>query len=660
MAERDLLRNHRQLAQQSAEAILALAEVADERSSTVTHQGQRVPRSEVLRECAQRLTDSRFTLAVVGEFSRGKSTLINALLGQGEILPTAIQPLTAAITVLSYGEEESALVFFRDGREPERIPLARLPEYVTGQNLDGAELETKLAERVARFRSKAEVEQLSYEEIESEGSAMAEARAPANAVERVEIRAPFPFLEDGIVIVDTPGIGSINPEHGEATRGFVHTADAVMFLINTDPVISASECNFLRFLQDYVNRFLFVVTKIDRFDESERQQSLNYTRRTITQHAGIESPEIYPVSARLFTEGVQAQDPAKTQASGFPEFVEGLDLFLIRSRGQQFVDEQANAALSSLRSLRSSVQMELKGLQMDLAEIRSEVEKTRPILEKAAGAKDNTLASLDQLVSEADQLVMGAGSIDWMRLAWIVKEKTFEAIRGYDWDQLQHAEDLVPICVKDLLAAELQPKLDEVTTYLGRVTRQVMGQCTAILEQMNQEIGFNLEGLSAPDELDFSVDFDPEEFRAHLNRAGTITIGSTLALTVGSVLLFGGVGAVVMLGGILAGSRVTSVFRRRVQTALCDKLEEPLSQLVDSLMRNIEKEVKSRLRQLRTRVDSAMDEAIHDVGETLSRLETERQQTEFDSAARRDQLESQEQRLARVEESLSLIAGPTW
>jgi GTPase Era involved in 16S rRNA processing len=132
---------------------------------------------------------------------------------------------------------------------------------------------------LARLRAQNRAEELSYDEI----GRQAQESISQPIVHTVNVWYPSPLLADGITLVDTPGIGSINPEHGEATRGFIHKADAVIFLINTDPVISASECNFLTFLQDYVSRFLFVVTKIDRFDETERRESLDYTRDIIQE-----------------------------------------------------------------------------------------------------------------------------------------------------------------------------------------------------------------------------------------------------------------------------------------------------------------------------------------------------------------------------------------
>jgi septin family protein len=80
-------------------------------------------------ELKEKIQDNVFNLVVLGQFKRGKTTLINALLG-AEILPTAVVPLTSIATILKHGEELKITVYFSDGRVNEIEP-ENLPEYVT-------------------------------------------------------------------------------------------------------------------------------------------------------------------------------------------------------------------------------------------------------------------------------------------------------------------------------------------------------------------------------------------------------------------------------------------------------------------------------------------------------------------------------------------------
>jgi ribosome biogenesis GTPase A len=137
-----------------------------------------------LRAARDRVAEDRFNLVVLGEFKRGKSTLINALL-QRDLLPVGVVPLTSVVTVIgaprgSDAPGEHLVVRFADGRERER-PLEELERYVT------------------------------------------EARNPGNrlGVERAHIELDHELLRAGLELVDTPGIGSIHGHNTDVARGFL-------------------------------------------------------------------------------------------------------------------------------------------------------------------------------------------------------------------------------------------------------------------------------------------------------------------------------------------------------------------------------------------------------------------------------------------------------
>lgn len=85
--------------------------------------------SHRLTELRSKLEDNRFQLAVVGQFKRGKTSVLNALLGS-EVLPVGAVPFTSIVTIVKYGDPQDALVVFRTG-EQLSIPFSQLPDYVS-------------------------------------------------------------------------------------------------------------------------------------------------------------------------------------------------------------------------------------------------------------------------------------------------------------------------------------------------------------------------------------------------------------------------------------------------------------------------------------------------------------------------------------------------
>ena len=134
-----------------------------------------------LAAARERVAEDRFNLVVLGEFKRGKSTLINALLGR-HLLPTGVVPLTSVVTTIGAGERDRLSIFFQDGRQEER-PLAELPDYVT------------------------------------------EARNAGNhrRVELAHVELDHELLHAGLVLADTPGIGSdSHPQHATSRAVSCH------------------------------------------------------------------------------------------------------------------------------------------------------------------------------------------------------------------------------------------------------------------------------------------------------------------------------------------------------------------------------------------------------------------------------------------------------
>jgi GTPase Era involved in 16S rRNA processing len=648
--EREALEYYNQIRTKGAVAIRELASFAESRGARLEAEGQNVPRAHLLNDLADELEHKAFTIAVVGEFSRGKSTLLNALLGRPNLLPTSIMPSTAAITVLHYSEQEYAHVEYRDGTVKKNVALANLHHYVVGSGLDGKEASTRAARRMRGLKDEKDAEKLSFQELGKDVAKQLETSQATSQVKRVDVFCNSPFLEGGICIVDTPGIGSVNPEHGEATRAFIHKADAVIFLINTDPVISASECNFLTFLQDYVSNFVFAITKIDRYSDYEREESIAYTTQTIRDYADIDEPTIFPVSAKLYLEGLQEKDAAQVATSGFPEFIEGLDVYLIRERGKLLLQNAVRAVKPHFEDLKKAVQLELESVNLSEDELSRRLKETRPVLEEAQQVHKTIIEMIDkEMASIGDILHDG---VDWLRCTVGLKTVVFVEIDRYDWQELQHANEQLPIFVRQVMADLLQGALNRVVHRLGSFRDEVVEWCVEMMEKMDQDLPFDLINYRDSMEWEFTFNFDSAAFLDNMKKVGTIAIGSTLALTLASVFLFGGVGAVVMVGGLLAGTGVTGILKERIRRQLKAELQEPLEHLGQRILDDLQQEVVKNLSDFRRDISRSLSSAISNLSETTQQLENALHNSEYNSSDRKQKLDEQLQLLNDINDDL--------
>jgi hypothetical protein len=203
---------------------------------------------------AEKASAASYYVACLGQFKRGKSSLLNSLLGK-LVLPTGVAPVTSVATVVRFGPQPRARVRFAEGWQ--EISPTELAEYVT------------------------------------------EARNPGNkkGVLAVEVFDPSPRLAEGMCLVDTPGISSVVVENSEATRDFVPQVDAALVVLGGDPPISGDELTLIRQTAEHVDRFIFVLNKADRMAPSDLAQARSFTLEVLERALPGEAVEVLEVSA---------------------------------------------------------------------------------------------------------------------------------------------------------------------------------------------------------------------------------------------------------------------------------------------------------------------------------------------------------------------------
>ena len=270
-------------------------------------------------ELPDRLEEASLTLAVLGQFKRGKSTLINALV-QAPVLPASVLPLTSVVTRLRFGDRPALRLRFLDGRE-ECVPVENLRDYVTEE---------------------------------------ANPRNTKGVTEAI-VSWPSPFLDRPLTVVDTPGVGSVHGHNTEVSESFLNQFDAAVFVLGVDPVLTKTELTWLAKVRDQAERFFFVLNKTDQLSPEEVDQVIAFTRARLRDmwHLAV---EVYPLSAKR-----GLADPGD------------LDLAVLRKDLEAFLDREGTQTL--LRSARSKLDRAIRGLLASFAVER--ISAARPLQELA-------------------------------------------------------------------------------------------------------------------------------------------------------------------------------------------------------------------------------------------------------------------------------------
>lgn len=348
----------------------------------------------------QKLDANTLNLVVVGQFKRGKTTLINALIGE-ELLPVGVVPLTSIVTALAYGERLAITVHHEDGRE-QHISRERLREFVT--------------------------------EI---GNPRNEKR-----VSEVAIGYPSPWLKTGIRLIDTPGIGSVYEHNTDVAQRFLPKADAVLFLLSVEQPASQAEREYLKRVTRLASRVFVLVNKADLVGAAELRESVEFTRRALADVLG-DGARVFPMSAKLALEARHKGSDELLRRSGFSAFAEMLAEFLSTEKEQVFLHSIVRNALRLVSQARFERELELEALSTPLEELERKLQRFQARRAELLAARDEYVvivrAEQKKLLHEAVEKDLGAFEGELLADVAVHLETQFEQKRGLPGRKLAEA-----------------------------------------------------------------------------------------------------------------------------------------------------------------------------------------------------------------------------
>lgn len=291
--------------------------------------------AEHLGELRARLVEQRLQIAVLGQFKRGKSTFLNALLGQ-PVLPTGVLPLTAIPTFIRWAPASSVKVTYLDGRT-EKLPATDLTQ-ITGE----------------LFRL-----------VTEEGNPHNQAN-----VARVDLAYAATILSQGIILIDTPGIGSTFRHNTDAAIRVLPACDAAFFVLSADPPVTAVELEYLDRVRPAVARLFFILNKIDYLSEPDRTAASEFLRRSLFEHMPAEADiAIFSVSARQGLEAKQAGDARGVAESGLAAIERYLAQFLARDKNEALQRAVSSKAAGLLDAAQVDIALGIRALEMPIEDL---------------------------------------------------------------------------------------------------------------------------------------------------------------------------------------------------------------------------------------------------------------------------------------------------
>ncbi len=261
-------------------------------------------RADAVMAMSARLNNDAFRLMVVGEFKRGKSTLINALLGEA-VLPAAVRPCTAVITEVKFAPEKRAVLHHMDpARAAQTIRVEDINKYVVIADSDEDD----------------------------------DAYGKPTPYRSMEVYWPLDLCKSNVQVIDSPGLNE-HQSRTDVALDYLPQADAILMVLSCEQQFSQSEREFLDERMGagpLVNAF-FVWNRYDAIaDSPEEIESIQrLTRRTIEPRLGVPpSKRVFYVSGKDALAGRIRNDPRRLEDSKIRTFEKALEGFLASERGR--------------------------------------------------------------------------------------------------------------------------------------------------------------------------------------------------------------------------------------------------------------------------------------------------------------------------------------
>jgi hypothetical protein len=569
----------------------------------------------------RRLERSTCTVLVVGEFKKGKSSLINALVN-APVCPVDDDVATAKPIEVRNTSEPSAEVVYRPADNPDDEPTIKAIPF----------------DDIGKYTS----EPLSI------------GVEPAR-IACVRVGLPRQLLAGGLVLVDTPGVGGLGSTHSAATIGTLPSADAVLFVTDASQELTASEVEFLRTAAAMCPSIYVVLTKTDFYPAWRKIVELD---RGHLQRAGLPD-RILATSATLRAYAIAHSDRNLNAESGYAELVSLLRDELAGQVHAAAVRRVGMECSELLDHLESQLRAELSVLD--------DPDNTARLVRQLETAKERA----DRLRSQASrwQQTLNDGTTDLTSdVDFDLRARFRELVRSVEdtidgFDPAKAWDDFEP-----WLYREVTTEVVHNYTFLHQRAEQLAAQVAAHFNADHREISSNLD---IPDPLQLDTGAGAQaNLKIQRPSHGTMAMSAMRGTSGGMVMLnaFAGLAGValavpfVATVGIMLGRKALKDERQRQLAQRRMQAKQAVRRYTEEVQFMVGKDTRDTLRrvnrQLRDYYLERAEELTTSTAESLAAAQTAVRSSEQERQTRRKAITTQLENAARVRNALAAIVGP--
>lgn len=614
-----------------------------------------------LRNLQNIVQSTNFKVMILGEFKRGKSTFINALLGE-EILPAFATPCTAIINEVKWGERPRAVLHFNqvDGqakKEPMEIPVDEIEEYVV------------------------------IKEDVDQSQAINE-----SPYEKLELFWPLELCKNGVEIIDSPGLNE-HKIRQQVTERYLITVDAIILVLSCEQLFAKSE-------QEVVDNQLrpighedifFVCNRINLIRRNEIDRVKDSAIRKLSSRTRLGAERIFFINALGALDGKIDHDNEALQKSDVPQVEVALQKFLTNERGRVKILRPAQELRNAINEVRKTIPEQTAMLKTDVSELEKRYaaaqeplkileEKRRSIIQKLANSIEDTKEQVSyktkdfcrDLVPKIKTIAQEYQLQTEIKLLFQDPRPSIEAavkeITSHLESQLEKEflnwqnSELEPLLAKRMenIKTSLDSEAKEFIDRVDNLRLELSGVSISKVEVSKGDVG--VRDVSAVERI-FSA-----AGGFLIGGVGSATIGATFGyqemlkslipqLVIGIIgYIFLGLNPItfvpMLVAALIQGKLMEGGLANRIKEEVGKKFSEQLNQSTVDITDKVSKAVGAELNKVKNLVDKGLEAEIQNIRQQVNNVLAEKQKGQAEVDKKLKQLDDLTQDVNKNEEEL--------
>lgn len=596
----------------------------------IVQQFQSEPLAAAIRASRENLKNEKFTIVVVGEFSRGKSTFINALLGD-KVLPMKSRPTTTLLNRISYGEDKAYALHYEDKK--------KAPEILKEQDFN---------ELIAPM-----------DPIDEDAASLKEYEEKTKQLEQIEyvnISYPSVWCKNEVELLDTPGTNDLEQMREDITFGIIPQSDVAIMLLSAVQPLSKSEFEFLktRILDEaHIQKIFFVANfKDELLTEEDVQKSYSYIYKHLKTI--ISNPKVHVVSAKDDLNGKLMQRGEKfrkkprlsLEDTGVPELENGLRSFLAKDRGAVKLSKPIQHIQSYAGEINSMlIQVALGALDQPIEELQRKIADIEGKVKNIKKSRDTMIRELKENMRESEKVLRERMEVRFQTVAQSAEASLNHYEGNFNVQEIGEKVNQVTLPQMNRIQSEFRKEQENIIyDELARLGRKFEGEWDKLIDTVQEHFS-TTEEEQEHNAFVTGGNLQMEENVIKASSFGTLGFAGLVGIA-GVSFIFALPLAIV--GGFKLFEHLTENQEHKRLQIVKSQVRQHFLKNGNSALKKVDKEWKKQEQLLEKHIRKEMDRKIGTLESQLAVILSDRKKQEHNKEQRKQELLTLQAELAAI------------